>query len=210
MKLYDCAIAPNPRRARIFIAEKGLELTRVEVDILGGENLASAYLAINPRGLLPTLELDDGTRIDEVVSICRYLEELYPSPPLLGTTAIERALVSSRQRQMEFDGMIAASEVFRNTSPLFATRSLPGNPDGVTAIPQLVTRGNQTLVRFFAALEKYLGQSEFVAGDRYTLADITALCAVDFAGWSQIGIPESCAHTQRWYAAASARPSAKA
>lgn len=210
MKLYDCAIAPNPRRVRIFIAEKGLDIPKVEIDLIGGENLLPAFQAINPRGLVPTLELDDGTRIDEAVSICRYLEELHPAPPLLGRTAVERALVDSRQRQMEFDGMIGCSEIFRNSSPQFAQRSLPGVPDPVKAVPELVERGRQTLARFFAALEKYLSRSEFLVGDHYTLADITALCAIDFAGWVHIGIPESNTHTRRWYAAVSARPSAKA
>lgn len=210
MKLYDCGMAPNPRRARIFIAEKGLEIPRIEVDLIGGENLQPAFQAINPRGLVPTLELDDGTRIDEVVSICRYLEELHPSPPLLGTTAVERALVDSRQRQMEFEGMIGVSEIFRNSHPAFAQRSLPGVAESVKAVPELVERGRQTLTRFFAALERYLSRSEFVVGARYTLADITALCAIDFAGWVEIGVPPQHVHTQRWYAAVSSRPSAKA
>lgn len=210
MKLYDCAIAPNPRRARIFIAEKGLSVPTVEVDILGEENLKPDYLAINPRGLLPALQLEGGVVIDEVVAICRYIEELHPSPPLLGTTPVERALVESRQRQMEFDGMIACSEVVRNSSPQFALRGLPGNPDAMPAIPALVARGTQTLARFFDALERYLSRSEFIAGERYTLADITALCAIGFAGWARISIPADHAHTQRWYAAVSSRPSAKA
>lgn len=210
MKLYDCAIAPNPRRARMFIAEKGLEIPKVEVDILGGENLQPGYLAVNPRGLLPALVLDDGSCIDEVVAICRYLEELHPRPLLLGSTPIERARVESRQRQMEFDGMIASSEVFRNSAPQFAQRSLPGNPEPMPAVPELVARGRQTLNRFFRALENYLVQGPFVAGDRLSLADITALCAIDFAGWTGISIPPQNHRTLSWYAALSARPSAKA
>ncbi|MGQ0619005.1 MAG: glutathione S-transferase family protein [Panacagrimonas sp.] len=210
MKLYDCAIAPNPRRARIFIAEKGLSLPKVEVDLLGGENREPAYLAINPRGLVPALQLEEGVVIDEVVAICRYLEELHPTPPLLGTTPVERAVVESRQRQMEFEGMIACSEVFRNSDPRFALRSLPGNADAIPAIPGLVARGTQTLGRFFNTLERYLGQSEFVAGERFTLADITALCAVDFAGWVNLSIPATHGRVRHWYDAVSSRPSAKA
>ena len=109
MKLYDCKMAPNPRRARIFIAEKGIDIPKVELNIVEGENLEPEFLKINPRGLLPTLELDDGTRFDEVMAICRYFEEIQPDPPLLGSDAREIALVESRQRQMEFEGMIAGS-----------------------------------------------------------------------------------------------------
>ena len=210
MKLYDCAVAPNPRRARMFIAEKGLDIPKVEIDILGGGNLDPEYLAVNPRGLLPALQLDDGTLIDEVVAICRYLEELHPATPLLGTTPVERAVVESRQRQMEFDGMIAVSEVFRNSHPDFVRRSLPGDPRPTPAVAGLVERGRQTLTRFFDVLERYLDRSPFVAGERLTLADITALCAIDFAGWVDITVPQGNTNTARWYRAMSARPSAKA
>jgi glutathione S-transferase len=211
MKLYDCKVAPNPRRARMFIAEKGLKIPTVEVDILGGENLQPAYLAINPRGLLPMLELDDGTRFDEVMAICRYLEELYPARPLLGRTPVERARVESMQRRMEFDGMIACSEVFRNNHPQFAARSIPGGgAASIAAIPQLVERGMQTLERFFASLESYLQTNDYIVGDALTMADITALCAIDFAGWVKIAIPENNTATQRWYAALSSWASATA
>ena len=211
MKLYDCAVAPNPRRARMFIAEKGIDIPTVEVDILGGENLKADYLAVNPRGLLPLLELDDGTRFDEVMAICRYLEELYPSPPLLGRTPVERAQVESLQRKMEFDGMIGGSEVFRTQHPQFTNRSIPGGGVAkIKAIPQLIERGTQTLARFFSSLEDYLQGSEFIAGDTFTMVDITAVCAVDFAGWVEISIPDDHCATTRWYEAVSNRPSAKA
>ena len=210
MKLYDCKIAPNPRRLRIFLAEKGIEVEKIEVDVLGAENLDSPFQQINPRGLLPTLVLDDGTCIDEVSAICRYFEELHPDPPLLGTDALSKALVSSRQRHMEIDGMIAVSEVFRNSTEGWDQRSLPGVAAGTTAIPQLVERGTASLGRCFELLNRYLGASEFVAGDRYTLADITALCAINFASWVKLPIPAQHANTLRWYKAVSARPSATA
>jgi len=211
MKLYDCAMAPNPRRARIFIAEKGIELARVEVNIVDGENLAPAFLAINPRGLLPVLELDDGTRVDEVMAICRYFEEIQPSPALLGRTPKEKALVESRQRKMEFDGMIAGSEVFRNQNEKFANRGIPGGgTDSIAAIPALVNRGNQTLRRFFHWLERYLAEGDYVAGEVFTMADITALCAIDFVAWMKIGIPPENTRTLAWYARVSTRPSASA
>lgn len=211
MKLYDCQVAPNPRRARVFMAEKGIDIPKVEVDILGGENLQPEFLAVNPRGLLPVLELDDGTRFDEVMAICRYLEELYPAPPLLGRTPVERALVESLQRKMEFDGMIAGSEVFRNQHEQFSRRSIPGGGGAeIAAVPQLIERGTQTLGRFFDWLEKYLEDSEFIVGESFTMVDITALCAIDFVAWVDISIPQANARTRRWYDSVSSRPSAKA
>lgn len=210
MKLYDCAMAPNPRRARIFLAEKGITLPTIEVNILEGENLAPAFLAINPRGLLPTLELDDGTRVDEVMAICRYFEAIQPQPALLGRNAKEAAIVEQRQRKMEFDGMIGGSEVFRNQHEKFAQRSIPGGGgETIPAIPALVERGAQSIARFFKWLEIYLGDSEFVAGEVYTMADITALCAVDFVAWVKFAIPPHNTRTLAWYTKVSARPSAQ-
>jgi glutathione S-transferase len=211
MKLYDCKVAPNPRRARMFLAEKGIHIESVEVDILAGENLQAPFLAINPRGLLPVLELDDGTRIDEVMAICRYFEALQPEPVLLGRGALAQAMVTNRQRKMEFDGMLAVSEMFRNQHEKFARRSLPGaGGDELPAIPALVARGRQTLARFFAWLELYLGESAYVAGDAFSMADITALCAIDFATWVDIAIPTDNVRTLAWYEQISARPSARA
>ena len=211
MKFYDCAIAPNPRRARMFIAEKELDIEMIEVDILGGENLRPDFLAINPRGLLPVLELDDGTRFDEVMAICRYLEAVKPAPPLLGHDPVAQAIVEQRQRKMEFDGMIATSEVFRNSHPDFTERGIPGGGTAaIAAIPGLVDRGRQTLGRFFEWLERYLEDAPYVAGERFSMADITAVCAIDFAAWVKIGIPENNRRTLAWYEEVSARPSAKA
>ncbi len=211
MKLYDCAMAPNPRRARIFLAEKNIVLPTIEINLFEGENLAPAFLAINPHGLLPTLELDDGTRFDEVMAICRYFEAVQPQPALLGRNAKEQALVESRQRKMEFDGMIAGSEIFRNQHEKFAQRSIPGGGgEPIPAIPGLIARGTQSLARFFKWLESYLSENEFVAGDVYTMADITALCTVDFVAWIKFAIPPENTHSLAWYAKVSARPSAQA
>lgn len=211
MKFYDCHIAPNPRRARIFIAEKGVVVPMIEVNLIDGENMREPYLSVNSRGLVPTLELDDGTRFDEVMAICRYFEELYPTPVLLGRTPVERALVESYQRKAEFEGMIAGSEVFRNQHEKFTTRSIPGGPrDLIPAIPALVARGRQTIERFHAWLEERLAKTPYLVGDSYTMADITAQCAVDFHQWIDITIPAGNTHTLRWHAAVSARPSAAA
>ena len=211
MKLYDCKMAPNPRRARIFIAEKGIDIPTVELNIVEGENLEPEFLKINPRGLLPTLALDDGTCFDEVMAICRYFEEIQPDPPLLGRDAREKALVESRQRQMEFEGMIAGSEIFRNQHERFAERSIPGGgSDSIPAIPALVERGRQTLVRFFDGLEGYLEATDFVACEIFTMADITAFCAVEFVGWVDFKIPEKNDRTRAWFDRVAARPSAQA
>ena len=211
MILYDCAVAPNPRRARMFIAEKGLDIKKIEVDIIGGENLKDAFLSINPRGLLPVLELDDGTRFDEVMAICKYLEEIYPETLLLGATPLERAKVECLQRKMEFDGMIAVGEAFRNDKKNedFTYRSLPGS-DAISAIEGLVDRGQNTLNNFYLWLERYLSENTFVAGDSFTMADITAFVAVDFAKWVERGIPEENIRSHEWYKKVSMRDSTKA
>ena len=211
MKLYDSKLAPNPRRVRIFMAEKGIACETEQVDILKGENLEEAYLAVNPRGLLPALVLDDGTVLDESVAICRYLEEEHPEPPLMGTGALGKAQVEARQRYMEFDGLQGAAEAFRNSFPLFSSRGLPGKAGSVEAIPALVERGKGTVSRFYRRLDEDLAGSAFIAGDEFTIADITALCAVDFAaGAARIPVPDDCENLKRWHAEVSARPSAKA
>ncbi len=211
MKLYDCKVAPNPRRARMFLAEKGIELEKIEIDILGGENLQDDFLAVNPRGLLPVLELDDGTRIDEAMAICRYFEEVQPEPALLGRNLKEKAIITMRQRKMEFDGMISTSEVFRNQHEQFLNRSIPGAGGAdIPAIPALIDRGTQTLERFFWWLEKYLEEGPYLAGEQFTMVDITAFCAIGFAEWVEIHIPDENIRTKKWYEEVSARPSAEA
>lgn len=209
MKLYDFTRAPNPRRVRIFLAEKGIAIDTVQVDIPAGENLREDFRAINPRGLLPTLVLDDGAVIDESIAICQYFEAVQPAPALFGTDARAKALVCAAERHMEFDGLFAVAEAFRNALPAFANRSTPGE-EGVAAIPDLVERGRGRAARFFDRLNATLGDSEYVAGDAFSMADITALCVVDFARTIQYRVGEQHPHTQRWHAAVSARPSAKA
>ena len=209
MKLYDCQMAPNPRRVRVFLAEKGVDIPKTEVSIIEGENLKPEYLAVNPRGLLPTLELDDGSRIDETIAICRYIEETQPEPNLMGRDALEKAQIESWQRHMEFDGLNPTGEMFRNSFDPFKNRGLPGL-ENVQAIPELAARGKAGVERFYERLEQRLSQSAYVAGERYTIADITALCVVDFASFAKMGIPEANTNTKRWHADVSSRPSAKA
>lgn len=209
MKFYDCSMAPSPRRVRIFLAEKGITLDTVQVDLKSGENLGAAFLKINPRGTVPVLQLDDGTCLDETVPICRYLEELYPDPPLMGTDAKSRAVIANHVRHIEWDGFLPGAEALRNSAPAFADRGLPG-VTGVPAIPALAERGRQGLQRFFDRLEANLSASEYIAGSTYTIADITALCVVDFAAWVKIRPGDSHPHIRRWYGRVSARPSASA
>jgi len=209
MKIYDWHIAPNPRRLHIYLAEKGLNIELVEV---GQEDLSLApwFKAKYPHAMVPMLELDDGTHIGEAMAIARYFEETHPEPPLMGTDARDKAIIDMWEKRANEEGMLPASELFRNTHEKFAERGLPGAADPIPAIPELRDRGRARLARFFAKFDRQLADNAFVAGSRWTVADATTLAAVDFAGWSDVQIPESCAHLQRWYDEVSARPSAKA
>ena len=209
MKFFDCSTAPSPRRVRIFLAEKGISVPTVQVDLRNNEQLTPAFREINPDATVPALELDDGTRINDAISICVYFEAIHPQPPLMGETAKEKALIASWQREVERNGFYAVMEAFRNWARGLKGRALPG-PYDYEQIPALAERGRLRVAHFFERLDARLAQSEYVAGDRYTVADITALVAVDFAAMAKLQVPESHPHLRRWYALASARPSAKA
>lgn len=209
MKLYDADFAPSPRRVRIFLAEKGIEVPTVKVDLRNREQLDNPFREVNPWCTVPALELDDGTSLCDIPSICLYLEQLNPEPPLMGTDAKDRALVLMWDRHMEQDGMMAAAEAFRNSHPAFEDRALTG-PNNVAQIPALAERGRQRYVWFLEGLDKRLAESEFIAGDGYTIADITALAAIDFATAVKAGGFDGYANVQRWHDQVSARPSAKA
>jgi glutathione S-transferase len=210
MHLYDMLKAPNPRRVRMFLAEKGISLPTTEIDISTGANLCADYLAINPRGVVPTLQLDDGSIIDESVAICRYLEGLYPEPNLFGIGPREQAEVERWGRRAEFDGMFNIAAIFRNRAPHLANRAAPGTAPALAQDEGLAQRGEALLPGFFSMLNDRLQDHEFLAGERLTIADITAFICVDFAKWVRQRIPEAHAHSQRWYAAIKARPSAQA
>jgi len=209
MKLYDFAPAPNPRRVRIFLAEKGIVLPTVQVNLRANEQFSPAFRAVNADCTVPVLELDDGARIADVLAICVYFEASQPEPPLMGVGARDQANVAAWQRRVERDGFLAVVEAFRNSTPGFKGRALPG-PDDYEQIPALAERGRARLGKFFAMMNACLADREFVAGQRYSIADITALVTVDFAGWIKLRIPDDCSHLRRWYDAVSARPSAKA
>jgi len=209
MRIYDWHIAPNPRRLHIYLAEKGIKVELVEV---GQEDLTLApwYKEKYPHAMVPMLELDDGTRIGEAMAIARYFEETQPEPPLMGRDAKEKAIVDMWEKRANEEGMLPASELFRNIHPAFADRGLPGSAEPIPQIDALKDRARARLARFFRKFDAQLAESEFVAGPRWTVADATTLCAVDFAKWSEVGIPPECRHLHRWYEAVSARPSARA
>jgi len=209
MKFYDCATAPSPRRVRIFLAEKGVSIPTVQVDLRNGEQFTPAFRAINPDCTVPALALDDGTVIADAVAICGYLEELHPQPILIGATPQERAVVTALNRQIERDGFFAAMDAFRNAAKGLKGRALPG-PHDYEQIPELAARGRLRIEHFFRAMDARLADREFVAGARYTIADISTLVLIDLAGRAKLAIPEECTHLRRWHASASARPSAKA
>jgi glutathione S-transferase len=209
MKFYDCATAPSPRRVRIFLAEKGISVPTVQVDLRNGEQFSPAFRGINPDATVPVLELDNGTRIADAIGICVYFEVMYPQPPLMGESAEEKAVITERQRFAERNGFYAVMEAFRNSTPGLKGRALPG-PDDYEQIPALAERGRARVTRFFNEMDAELAQHPFVAGPRYSIADITALVTVDFARWAKLAIPDECSHLRRWHAEVSARPSAKA
>ena len=209
MKIYDWHIAPNPRRLHIYLAEKNIAVELVEV---GQDDLTLApwFKQKYPHAMVPMLELDDGTHIGEAMAIARYFEELHPEPPMMGTDAKDKAIVAMWEKRANEEGMLPASELFRNTHPKFAERGLPGAADAIIAIPALRDRGRARLDRFFAKFDRQLADNPFVAGARITIADATTLAAVDFAGWSDVKIPPECGHLQRWHDMMNQRPSAKA
>lgn len=208
MKFYDCAAAPSPRRVRVFCAEKGIELPTVQVDLANGEQYGEAFQALNPRCTVPVLQLDDGTCLTETLAICSYLDAIFPSPPLLGQDAKQRALILQWNARIESDGLLAIAEAFRNRSRGFQDRALTG-PQSYVQLPQLVERGRQRAELFLDSLDAHLADTPYVAGGHYTLADITALVAVDFASWIKLAIGER-KYLGRWHRSVSARPSAMA
>ena len=209
MKLYDCTTAPSPQRVRIFLAEKGIDIPLVQVDLREGEQLGDAFREINPDCTVPVLELDDGTRISEIFAICQYLESQFPEPVLMGRNALERAMVSMWNSKIEQNGIAALAETLRNRAKGMRDRALPG-PVNLPQIPELVQRGRLRAEAFFDRLDGQLSDHEFVTGDQFTMADITAYVMVQFAGWSKISIQEDQRHLQRWFNSVSKRPGVSA
>ncbi len=202
MKLYDTQRAPNPRRVRIFLAEKGIEIETVSIDIASGATKSADFLAKNPLGQVPVLELDDGTLLTESIAICRYFELTRPEPPLFGTGALEQAKTEEWLRRVEFELYLPISAAFRHGNPHVKHRfeQIPGVAESARA------HARKTLAWF----DKELAGRPYLAGDRFTIADISALCAIDFGKVADVRLSADLPALSRWHAEVSKRPSASA
>jgi glutathione S-transferase len=203
LKLYNHAVAPNPRRVRIFAAEKGIELSLEEVDILAGQSRTPEFLAKNSSGAVPVLELDDGSYLSESVAICRYLEGLQPEPNLLGRDLREQAEIERWNRRMELELFAPIARTVQNTNPIFQSR--------FRQFPEYGEAQRAVVYQRLERMDRELDGHEFVAADRFTIADITALVAIDIGGrLADIRIAPRFAHLARWHEMASKRASVKA
>ena len=210
MKLYDFAPAPNPRRVRIFAAEKGLEIETEQVNLREGEQFGDAFRALNPRGMVPWLALDDGGGIGEVLGIWRYLEEAQPSPALLGDTPESAGRIAMWESIVELDGFNPVLDAVHNEAPNFAGRAA-GGVEKVEQLPELGARGRLRIGHFYQMLDQELADRPYIAGDDFSAADITAMVTVDFAAARlEVGLPDGRPNLKRWYDEVSSRPSASA
>ncbi|MBV8771562.1 MAG: glutathione S-transferase family protein [Deltaproteobacteria bacterium] len=202
MKIYNSSVAPNPRRVRIFLAEKSIQIPYQEIDLTKGENRQPEFRKINPMATVPVLELDDGTHIAESIAICRYFEELHPEPPLFGVEAKERAIIEMWQRRMEFTLLGPIADAFRLQHEFFKGR--------IRQCPEYAGIRREDALERIGWLNGELAHRHFIAGDQFTVADITAIVAIDFGRLSNIRIHPNQNHLARWHQEVSARPSAKA
>jgi glutathione S-transferase len=206
LALYDFADAPSARRARIFIAEKGRAVGRVPVDLSAGHHLTPEYLAINPAGLIPALRLPSGEVITENAGIAAYLEALWPDPPLLGDTPVQRGRIAQWNARLEFEGLSPLAAYFRNSHPAFAGRAAPG-VQAFAQIPALAERGRAQVEHFLPQLDRQIAENGFVAGPRFSFADITGIIFVDLVNMAQLSLPPSRSALAEWSARMRQRPS---
>ena len=202
---YDCATAPSPRRARILLAEKGVPHEAVQIDLRQGEQLSDAYRAINPQCTVPALRTPDGAVLTDNAAITAWVEASYPQPPLLGVTPADKAEIASWNWRVEFEGLMAIAEALRNSAPAMVNRALPG-PVDYAQIPALAERGLKRVQQFFDMLNQRLNGREFIAAGQLSIADITAVVAVDFARVVRIKPGEQHANLRRWRDALAERP----
>jgi len=203
LKLYSHPLAPNPRRVRIFAAEKGIQLAMEDVDILAGQSRTPEFLAKNSSGAVPVLELDDGSYLSESVAICRYLEGLQPEPNLMGRDLREQAEIERWNRRMELELFNPIARTAQNTNPIFQRR--------FKQFPEYGEAQRAVAYQRLERMDQELDGHEFVAANRFTIADITAVVAIDIGGFlASIQIPSKFAHLTRWHATVSKRASAKA
>lgn len=203
MKIHEMRVAPNPRRVRIFLAEKGVPMEYVQVDLNSGEHLDEAFRKKNPMAKVPVLELDDGSYLSETMAICRYFEELHPEPPLLGGSPLERAQIEMWQRQVEFFFFVPSGMCYQHTSGVFAKFR--------RTFPEWGEANRRGASRYFDFLNGHLADRPFIAGETFSVADITALCTIDFnKRANQLFIQPEQTNLDRWYREVSSRPSARA
>ncbi|MBE2259588.1 MAG: glutathione S-transferase family protein [Rhodobacteraceae bacterium] len=203
MKLYTYDRAPNPRRLAMFMKYKGIELETQQVDLMKGEQRGEPYRAINPDQTVPALLLDDGSVLSEVIGICTYLEGLHPDRPLLGTTPLEKARVISWDHRLFAALVVPIADILRNSAEAFRNRALPG-PYDVPQLPEMVERGRLQLHCILPDLDAQLAGRTWLAGDRFSFADIDLLAAIDFMAWVKESVPEDCRHLKAWYERAKA------
>lgn len=203
MKLFDGGRAPNPRRVKVFLAEKGITVPVEQVDLGKLAHKSPAFTAINPVQRVPALQLDDGTIITESIAICRYFEQLHPEPALFGKGAKDMAMVEMWERRIEFHLLGPVSHVFRNSHPAMAAMEVP-------QVPAWAEANKPRVLEFLAILDGELKNRKFIAGDSYSVADITGLVSIDFMKPAKIAVPDTLANVRRWHAEVSARPSAQA
>jgi len=203
--LYDCATAPSPRRTRILLAEKGIAHETVNVDLRSNEQLGDAFRKVNPQCTVPALVNDDGLLLTDNAAITAWLEARFPQPPLLGITPEEKAGIASWNWRIEYEGLMAIAEALRNSAPSLVNRALPGAVD-YAQIPELAQRGVARAQQFFVMLNDRLADRDFIVTDRFSIADITAVVAVDFARVVKVKLGEQHPHLQRWRAAMALRP----
>jgi glutathione S-transferase len=203
MKLYDGGRAPNPRRTRIFLAEKGIKLPMQQIDLGALEHMSASYAAINPLKRLPALVLDDGTVITESIAICRYFEALQPEPALFGRDALETAQVEMWNRRLELHLLFPISHVFRNTHPAMKAMEVP-------QVPAWAEANKPRILDFIGIVDRELEGRPFISGDNFTVADITGLISLDFMKPAKLAVPDELKNLKRWHADLAARPSASA
>jgi len=206
MKFYDCQTAPSPRRVRMFIAEKGLDIPTVEVDLREQAQLSEDFLNVNPFATVPVLELDDGSRFLTTAGCRAWLESFHPEPALLGRDDVERGMVADALFRVETDGFMQIGDCLRNTAKGMKGRAITG-PVSYEQIPELGERGRKRATAFFSVLDSMIGSDSFVVGNSISAVDIDAYIFIEFAKWIKLTVPDNCKNIQRWYESMAARDS---
>jgi len=207
VKLYDFGPAANSKRVRVFLAEKGIEVPTVELNVRDDDQFKEPFNSMNPFHCVPFLELDDGTVIAESISICRYLEELHPEPSLFGRTAEERGIIDMWNRRVELDGFMPALHAVRNKVPLFAGRVVPGTRTELAQLPMMVERGTEMADIFLARLEPHMAENAFIAGADVSIADITCWFVINMVKMLGVDVEGRYPNIHRWHTEFTARPS---